>query len=113
VLLAPVRWIVFSLIQASWLIIPAQLLHSITVVSLMVIGITYVDRQLPPRWRATGQGLYTAAVFGIGPSIWQFVAGPVYENFGVRAVWLASLGITVVGVLILGLALRKTDASAQ
>lgn len=113
VLLAPVRWIVFSLIQASWLIIPAQLLHSITVVSLMVIGITYVDRQLPPRWRATGQGLYTAAVFGIGPSIWQFVAGPVYENFGVRAVWLASLGITVVGVLILGLALRKTDTSAQ
>lgn len=112
IMMAPVRWLAFSLIQAPGWVVPAQFLHSITVTGLMVIGVTFMDKQLPPRWRATGQGLYTSAVFGIGPGLWQFVSGALYETQGIRPIWLASLGVALLGILVTWRALGRLDAAA-
>lgn len=106
VLLLPLRWLLFALIREPLLILPVQVLHSVAIVTLMVVAATFIDQQLPPRWRATGQGLLTTAVLGLGPSIGQFLAGMVYEAYDLRTVWWGAIGVTVVGVGLMRVALQ-------
>lgn len=101
VLLLPVRWIVFLLIdQPAW-VIPTSIFHSLAIMSLMVIGVKYVDDKFPREWRASGQGLYSTVINGIGPSIGLFIAGNLYDIHDIQTVWLFTLGITFIGILIL------------
>lgn len=101
VLLLPVRWIVFLLIdQPAW-IIPTSMFHSLAIMSLMVVGVKHVDDKFPREWRASGQGLYSTVMNGIGPSIGLFIAGNLYEIRDIQSVWLFTLGITIVGVILL------------
>jgi PPP family 3-phenylpropionic acid transporter len=111
VVIAPFRWLLFLLVRTPAWIIPIQALHSITVTGLMVIGVVFLDKQLPPRWRATGQGFYTSAILGIGPSLWQFVCGLLFELRGVRFIWLASLGVAIVGLLVTRSALARLETT--
>ncbi|MBN1261292.1 MAG: MFS transporter [Anaerolineae bacterium] len=105
--LTPLRWFLFANVQAAWLLVPLQALHSAAMTALLVIVPKQVDEQLPPRWRATGQGLYTTAILGIGPSLGQFAAGALFESHGFRTVWLLCMVAATVGTLIVGLTLRQ------
>jgi hypothetical protein len=98
----PVRWLLYALIDRPLLVLPTQVLHSIAMMSLLVVGVYYVDRLLLPRWRASGQALYTAALHGIGPSLGLFTAGFVYEQAGITPVWLLCAAVGLTGTLILG-----------
>ncbi len=113
VLLLPLRWVLFALIREPLLILPVQILHSIPLVTLMVVAATFMDRQLPPRWRATGQGLLTTSVLGVGPSLGQFAAGMVYDAYGMRTVWWGATGVTVVGIGLMYLALKQITGQAE
>lgn len=97
----PLRWLSYVFIEDPWLIIPTQLLHSLSIVSLMVVGVRFVDQQIPREWRATGQGLYTAMMSGVGPAVGLFVAGSIYEEGNIGAVWIMNTLITVFGLLLL------------
>jgi MFS family permease len=101
VILLPVRWLLYIFIEEPLLVIPTQVLHSMAIVSLMVVGVAFVDRQMPKRLRATGQGLYSTIMNGIGPAIGLFVAGIAYEARGIRAVWSINTVVALVGVAIL------------
>jgi MFS transporter, PPP family, 3-phenylpropionic acid transporter len=107
VLLLPLRWALFAVIREPLLILPVQVMHSIAIVTMMVVAATFVDRQLPPRWRATGQGLLTTSVLGLGPSLGQFVAGMVYDVYSLRVVWWGAMGVTFVGIGLMALALGQ------
>lgn len=98
----PVRWLLYAFIDRPLLVLPTQVLHSIAMMSLLVVGVYYVDRLLLPRWRASGQALYTAALHGIGPSLGLFIAGFVYEQAGITPVWLLCAAVGLAGTLILG-----------
>lgn len=102
----PLRWLLYSIITEPLLVIPTQVLHSIAMMALLVVGVLYVDRQLARPWRATGQALYAAALHGIGPSLGLFVGGVIYERSGVAPMWLASAFVALIGVLILDWAVR-------
>lgn len=101
VMLLPLRWLVFLIIDNPIWIIPTAIFHSLTIMSLMVIGVKHVDSKFPREWRASGQGLYSTVMNGIGPSIGLFIAGSLYDIRNIQSVWLFTLGITVIGVLIL------------
>lgn len=101
VMLLPLRWLVFLLIDNPIWIIPTAIFHSLTIMSLMVIGVKHVDSKFPREWRASGQGLYSTVINGIGPSIGLLIAGNLYDIRDIQTVWLFTLGITIVGVLIL------------
>jgi PPP family 3-phenylpropionic acid transporter len=100
----PVRWSLYALIQQPLLILPVQFLHGFTIMSMMVVGPIYVKNQLPARWMATGQALYSTAFGGIGMSFGLFVAGYVYGFFGMQAVWIACLVLSIVGLLLVSVA---------
>ncbi|MDY6845949.1 MAG: MFS transporter [Chloroflexota bacterium] len=96
----PIRWLSYIFIKDPMWVVPTQVLHSIAVVGFMVIGVSFIDQQLSPKWRATGQGLYNAATSGIGAAIGAGLAGFVFDRFDIRAVWLLNL---IFGLISLGL----------
>lgn len=102
----PVRWLLYTVITEPLLVIPTQVLHSIAMMALLVVGVLHVDRQLARPWRATGQALYAAALHGVGPSLGLFMGGLAYERAGIAPVWLASAFVALVGVAILDWAVR-------
>lgn len=97
----PLRWLLYTVIDEPLLVLPTQALHSIGMMALLVVGVYYVDRLLVPKWRASGQALYTASLHGIGPSLGLFVAGYVYEHAGITLVWLACAVVGLFGTLLL------------
>lgn len=101
------RWLLYTVISEPLLVLPTQILHSIGMLSLLVAAVLFVDQLLTPQWRATGQTLYQAVIFGIGSSIGLFGAGIVYEYAGIVAVWWMCF---VAGTLGLGVFVWATRA---
>lgn len=112
-ILLPVRWILFYLIQNPGWMIPVQILNGVTTISVEIAGVSYIDKIISPKWRATGQGLYTAATFGIGPGIGNFIAGNVIERYNIRAIWGLNLILGMIGLILLFLALWYFGGQAE
>jgi MFS family permease len=106
----PLRWLLYIIIDRPLFVLPTQLLHSIAMMSLLVVGVLYVDRLLDPKWRASGQALYTASLHGIGPSIGLLMAGLIYQQAGITPVWLLSFIVASVGTAIVGLVVYRHPA---
>ncbi len=114
--LTPLRWLLLAVIRNPFLVLPTQVLHSVAIVGLLVIGASFIDEQMPPRWRATGQGLYLMAVMGLGPSLGLLAAGIIYEYAGMRMVWTSFIFVALLGLLITAAALKRlapSNTSAQ
>jgi PPP family 3-phenylpropionic acid transporter len=104
-LLLPFRWGLFFLIQDPGWLVPAQLLNGVAGISIDMAGVSYIDKNVPQKWRATGQGLYTTITFGIGPGIGNFIAGYILDSFNILAIWGLNLALGLVGLILLFLAL--------
>jgi PPP family 3-phenylpropionic acid transporter len=104
-LILPIRWILFYFIQNPGWVIPVQIFNGFTTIGVEIAGVSYIDKRVSPKWRATGQGLYTTATFGIGPGIGNFIAGNIIERYNIRAIWGLNLFLGMVGLILLFLAL--------
>ncbi|KUK92459.1 MAG: Major facilitator superfamily MFS_1 [Anaerolineaceae bacterium 46_22] len=102
----PIRWLSYIFIKNPNWVLPTQILHSVAVVGFMVIGVSFIDKHISPKWRATGQGLYNAAMSGIGAALGAGLAGMVFEWFDIRAVWLLNLIFGLIGLGLLLLSFR-------
>jgi PPP family 3-phenylpropionic acid transporter len=102
----PVRWLLYTIIDEPLLVIPTQLLHGIALTALIVVGVIYVDRQLARHWRATGQALYAAMLYGIGPSLGLFAAGFLYERVGIVPLWFFCALVGTAGLMVMAWAVR-------
>jgi PPP family 3-phenylpropionic acid transporter len=96
----PLRWLLYTVIREPLLVIPIQMLHSIAMLSLLVAGVLYVDRQLSREWRGTGQALYQAMLHGAGSSLGLFVAGFIYQYGGMTPLWWTSTFAGSIGLLM-------------
>jgi MFS transporter, PPP family, 3-phenylpropionic acid transporter len=103
----PIRWLAFVFLKNPAWVIPTQILHSIATVCLIVVGAAYIDSKVAPQWRATGQGIYATAMFSVGAALGQYTAGSVYQTFNIRAVWILSVALGLIGLALLWVALRK------
>jgi len=106
VAMLPIRWLLYTFINEPLLVLPTQVLHSIAMMSLLVVGVLYVDRLLEPQWRASGQALYTTFLHGLGPSVGLYAAGIIYQQAGIKPVWLLSFAAATLGTIVLGLVIR-------
>ena len=102
--LLPLRWLLYLLIDRPALVLPFQVLHSIAMMALLVVGILFMDRLLEPKLRASGQALYAAALHGIGPGTGLYLGGLLYDWNGIDSVWLFCLLIGLVGSTVLAYA---------
>ena len=109
ILAFPIRSLGYILIHSPLLVLPVQLLHGVSMVSMLVVAPTFVNRLLPDEWKATGQGLYATAFSGIGMSIGLFTAGMVYEAAGISAIWGVCILLSLAGMAIVLPATRRVD----
>ena len=100
-LILPVRFFLYAVIENPVWFLLAQLLHGVTILSMMVFGTLYVSESLPAKWRATGQGLYATFYGGLGSSLGLFMAGVLNDWLGIRSVWIGSAIVSVLSILIL------------
>lgn len=104
-ILLPLRWLLYFLVQRPGWIAPSQLIHGVAVVSFFVVGVSYIDHLISPGWRATGQGLYGAAFYGIGSATGVYLAGVAFDWFGIRSVWGLNIILGLIGLGLLLFAL--------
>jgi PPP family 3-phenylpropionic acid transporter len=98
------RWALYLITQQGIYALPIQLLNGLGIPAFFVVGVAYVDRIVSSKWRATAQGLYNAALLGIGSGIGVYLAGMVYEWFNVRSIWVLNIIFGLIGMVLLGLA---------
>ena len=112
-LILPVRWLLYYLIQEPGWILPIQFVHGLPVVSFFVVSVAFVDRLVNPKFRATGQGLYSTVLMGIGSGLGVYIAGRVIDAFGVRQIWLVNIVLGLVGLLILAMLFRQVGSPEE
>jgi MFS transporter, PPP family, 3-phenylpropionic acid transporter len=110
--LQPLRWVLYTVITIPLLVVPTQIFHSVAMLSLLIAGVLFADQQLSSQWRATGQTAYSAALHGIGPSIGVFVAGVIYERYGIGMVWWACAIANIAAVFLMAWATWAPRAAA-
>jgi MFS family permease len=65
-----------------------QLLNGVNYPLLTVAAVNYADDHAPKGYRATAQGLFRAAMGGIGAAIGAFSGGILIENIGAKGMYL-------------------------
>jgi MFS family permease len=106
-LLLVFRWVFYLIIQIPGWIAPFQIIHGIAIVSSQVVGISFIDQLINPRWRATVQGIYSTAYNGVGVAMGVYLAGLVMEWFGIRSVWVLNIILGVIGLVLLAIAFNS------
>jgi MFS family permease len=105
----PIRWLLYAFIREPLWILPTQLLNGVSVVSFFVVAVAFVDQLVEPQWRATGQGLFSSAMMGVGSGVGIYLAGLVLELFEVQRIWLFSFFLGMIGLGLLLYSFRRNS----
>jgi PPP family 3-phenylpropionic acid transporter len=98
-------WLV-SLAQTPEMLLPIQLLHGATFALLIGAGVSLADEMSPQGLSATGQGLFSAALAGIGLTTGAVLGGWLYDQVGAPDTFLLT-SLIALGVLLAWITLGK------
>ena len=98
------RLLLYAFLLEPLLLVTVQLLHGATFSLLWVAGVAYADALAPTGLGAAAQGMFTAAVLGLGGAVGALVGGVLYEAVGAAGMFRW----TAVGTLAVGAYLTVT-----
>ena len=96
-----VRLLLFSIATSPNHVMVFQLLNGLAFPAMWLAGVSYVDEHAPVGMSATAQGVFGAAVFGVGTALGGFIGGALLEAIGARGLCLAFGSVTMFGVVII------------
>ncbi|OCT13684.1 MFS transporter [Paenibacillus pectinilyticus] len=102
-LASTLRWFLFSQIDNPHWLLPVQLLHGLIFIVLSVTLATFINREVPPEWKASGQTLNGLLSLGAARIIGSFIGGIMSAAYGMRQVFLYSSYVTFLCVVVFGL----------
>jgi len=82
-----------------------QLSNGLCFPAMWMAGVSYVDENAPAGMSATAQGIFGAAVFGVGTALGGFIGGALLESIGARGMCLVFGTVTmliVAAILLIG-----------
>ncbi len=82
------RWILFSLVQSPEMLIPVQLLHSLTFGLFFMSAVGYMSRLVPQNLRASGQGLLSTFIGGVAGIFGSYMGGILFSS-GPRLLYIS------------------------
>jgi PPP family 3-phenylpropionic acid transporter len=104
------RWGLTAVVTAPWLLVAIQVLHAFGFGAFHVASVTLVHEEAPPTVRASAQGVFSAAAFGIAPAGALAFAGWVTPHIGLRGAFAIAAGASALAML---LATLLSPAAAQ
>lgn len=99
-LVSAIRWIIISTTSSVEILVAVQLLHFFSFGVWFSFAIKLLGRFAPPERRATVQGLFSAACFGVGGSLGSFAGGHIMQAHGGSALFMIAVGIEVAATLV-------------
>jgi PPP family 3-phenylpropionic acid transporter len=100
------RFLLLALAINPAFVLAVQLLNGFNFPLLYVAGVTYADEQAPAGFHATAQGLFNAAMGGIGAAIGGFVGGLLFESLGPKGMYLVFFAFVALILVIVSLVRR-------
>ncbi len=94
---AAVRWAVIGITGDPLLLALAQLLHAFSFGASHFAAIRIISEKVDDSLSASGQGLYSAFIMGLGMGIFVLASGPLYAALGSGVFYVMSL-VAVIGV---------------
>jgi PPP family 3-phenylpropionic acid transporter len=107
------RLLLYAAISTPQAVLVSQLMNGLTYALVWVAGVSYADQSAPSGMSATGQGLFSALIFGVGASIGGFAGGVLLEALGGRGMFLSVGVFFVVSLGMLLLLERKCPPLAK
>jgi PPP family 3-phenylpropionic acid transporter len=108
-LIAALRWLLIgSVTTIPWLAL-AQTLHAVTYAAFHVAAIRQVYRIFGPDARAKGQAMFSGMTYGLGMFAGSLGAGWLSARTGIATAFLASAGVAVSAMFVLGAAGRSYE----
>jgi MFS transporter, PPP family, 3-phenylpropionic acid transporter len=99
-LLAALRWTLYSFTTWLPLLLLGQMLHAFTFGAFHVAAVTGTYRLFPEGLRASGQSLYSGLTFGLGSIVGFLSAGRLFEVTGSIRMFLASASMALAAALL-------------
>jgi len=103
------RWWLNAAVTSPAGLLAVQVLHGLTFGLFYLASVQIVDEMVRPDLRATGQGLYAAAVFGVGGLAGNFFAGHLFDRLGLVPLYRLA-AVLAGGGALLGLLVRRPPA---
>ena len=82
-----VRAMLYAFISTPDYVIFVELTHGLSLALLIVAGVEYINSLVPPQWRATGQSLFWAAIYGAGNLIGNIGVGSLYDHMSIQNIF--------------------------
>jgi PPP family 3-phenylpropionic acid transporter len=101
-LVAAGRWVLIATFSGPVWLVLGQTLHAFTYAAFHVAAIRVIYLRYGARHRAKGQAMYSGMTFGLGLFAGSLAAGWLVEPLGLPAVFLASAGVALAALLVLG-----------
>jgi PPP family 3-phenylpropionic acid transporter len=102
---AALRWTVIGFTVNPVALGAVQLLHAVSFGASHFAAIRLISEKVDDQLSATGQGLYSAFIMGIGMGVFVLMSGPLFQAFGHQAFYLMS-AVAVLGTGVM-LAVRR------
>ncbi|SHE93202.1 MFS transporter, PPP family, 3-phenylpropionic acid transporter [Thermoanaerobacter uzonensis DSM 18761] len=84
---AAIRWLIISLFQNAYLVLPFQLLHGLIFIVLYYSMATYINQEVPKELRASGQTMNNLIGMGISRIVGSLLGGFLSDAYGIKAVF--------------------------
>jgi PPP family 3-phenylpropionic acid transporter len=95
-----VRFFLYTVTRTPSAVLFIQLLNGLTFPAMAVAGVSYAYENAPPGMGTTAQGIFGAAVFGLGTSLGGFTGGLLLESVGGRGLFLV-FGLVLLAVAVI------------
>lgn len=104
--MASIRALLYSSISSPSYVILVELMHGVSLSLLIVAAVEYINRLVPPQWRATGQSLFWAAIFGAGNLVGNVTVGYLHDRMLMQKVFQV-FGFFLLLIAVLAIFLLK------
>ncbi|MCW5878533.1 MAG: MFS transporter [Anaerolineales bacterium] len=106
-LLSAGRNLLYAFTDQLWVLLLLQLLHGLTFALLWIAGVHFMARNAPKGLSATAQGLFNAALSGIGYGLGNLVWGIFIDQVGVQNMYAISGSMILAGFGLVALLERR------
>ena len=82
-----IRAMLYAFISTPDYVIFVELTHGLSLALLIVAGVEYINSLVPPQWRATGQSLFWAAIYGAGSLLGNIGVGSMHDYMSMQNIF--------------------------